>query len=1193
MKRAFLKYILIVALFGVALTFILSGCQTNTVSQYLVTFDPNGGEFTSDVTKSTWVEAGGSVSAPEADPVRAGYDFLGWFYNSDATDQVNFNTFKAVGTTVLYAGWIDSKLYPHDIKLSIVGEGVASADKASAVYGETVTLSINEVEGYVFDRIEVNGVSSTEKTFTMPAEVANVKVIYVLELYSVTIRETDYGSVSCSQAEAYMGDMLTFTATPNAGYYLSALQVSKSTLDNSNLSMEMPGYAVYAIPLFKEIDYEVTYGVSVSTVDAPEGASVTLSNNKAAAGQYVYADVTVPKGYVLSTLTYNGISFNDYFIMPSAAVTVSATFAVSDTDCTVSFTQTEGGTIALNGDYYTNSTPKCGETAHITVIPSDGYELDYIDVNGERYFGTTFVLKSASVTVKPYFIPIIHSVTVQDYACAEISVSLTAARAGRLVSYSVTVTDPDFYYVENTLKVNGVSPESGTYFVMPAANAVVSATFARYPEGSGNIGTITVSDMVNGEVTVSAVSAKAGAYVRASVTPSDGYTLTAGSLKYNGIPFENGFTMPVGNVVVSASFERLYTITPYIGLDGIFVPDRLTAIKGERVYLSYYSASNYVVNGATFVATRNGNATPVSISNNTLVMPDSDIVLSATFQSVGTVANAITVVTPENGSLELSVATAVFGAQVTVKAAPADGFTLSRVWYEGVSTEISAEIYGTFKMPAQAINIYAEFIASEVSDVPTVSEAYEKQKGAFSTLGANFYYSEAYSDIASFLNNASALSCFKSVAVFDYKFDFYVFECDASRLSEAVAVLYESFHGEKGNTKVKSFNGNTVIVSSVNSPDDDLALFYNGYVTADDYIFSERADGTYSIITYTGKDETVSIPESYNGKAISKINSYAFSSVASTLKAISLSNVTELAPFALCNLTKLTVLDLRAVTSLGKGALYGCSSVTSFTVDMTNTVLFIRNSVLYSKSGSTSSALEAYPIGTVSSTYTVLNTCNEIKPYAFYGAEALVTVDLSLTSVKKIGDYAFYGCKLLTNVSLDRVSYVGNFAFYNAEALSNVNLTALTSIGESAFSVGNTDLTLNLNNTIPAFLGTDGGIIAIKEGAKGNFTAYVRYVAYDKIRSSSVWRPYSKYIQISQTDLIGSKVAVIYELPLAATYVATERLDQAGLMATEPTAPTMEGYTFAGWYTDEALTVPFGGFSTKITSTIRLYAKFI
>ncbi len=47
-----------------------------------------------------------------------------------------------------------------------------------------------------------------------------------------------------------------------------------------------------------------------------------------------------------------------------------------------------------------------------------------------------------------------------------------------------------------------------------------------------------------------------------------------------------------------------------------------------------------------------------------------------------------------------------------------------------------------------------------------------------------------------------------------------------------------------------------------------------------------------------------------------------------------------------------------------------------------------------------------------------------------------------------------------------------------------------------------------------------------------------------------------------------------------------------GATAAEPTAPTRDGYTFNGWYSNETLTDPFD-FGTAITSAIPLYASWI
>ena len=52
-----------------------------------------------------------------------------------------------------------------------------------------------------------------------------------------------------------------------------------------------------------------------------------------------------------------------------------------------------------------------------------------------------------------------------------------------------------------------------------------------------------------------------------------------------------------------------------------------------------------------------------------------------------------------------------------------------------------------------------------------------------------------------------------------------------------------------------------------------------------------------------------------------------------------------------------------------------------------------------------------------------------------------------------------------------------------------------------------------------------------------------------------------------------------------------QQLVTKGEKASEPTAPTREGYTFAGWYSDSDLTSEFS-FDTAITASITLYAKW-
>lgn len=94
----------------------------------------------------------------------------------------------------------------------------------------------------------------------------------------------------------------------------------------------------------------------------------------------------------------------------------------------------------------------------------------------------------------------------------------------------------------------------------------------------------------------------------------------------------------------------------------------------------------------------------------------------------------------------------------------------------------------------------------------------------------------------------------------------------------------------------------------------------------------------------------------------------------------------------------------------------------------------------------------------------------EVKPYAFYGANAIVSVTAS-EDLKKIGDFAFYGNKMLetANLSSELVKSVGANAFASCERLTSLSLGCnIGTLGEGAFT-GCTALTsVEAYNLTPA-----------------------------------------------------------------------------------------------------------------------------
>ena len=126
-----------------------------------VKFNANGGAFadgeTEKLVAATFNEA---ITAPEGDPVRSGYDFLGWSKNSGATIPAELGTLTqeitADSTVVFYAVW-KVETYPAENGITFNADGGAFADgetvkRVAATYGETIAAPAAPTRtGYTFE----------------------------------------------------------------------------------------------------------------------------------------------------------------------------------------------------------------------------------------------------------------------------------------------------------------------------------------------------------------------------------------------------------------------------------------------------------------------------------------------------------------------------------------------------------------------------------------------------------------------------------------------------------------------------------------------------------------------------------------------------------------------------------------------------------------------------------------------------------------------------------------------------------------------------------------------------------------------------------------------------------------------------------------------------------------------------------
>ena len=124
------------------------------------------------------------------------------------------------------------------------------------------------------------------------------------------------------------------------------------------------------------------------------------------------------------------------------------------------------------------------------------------------------------------------------------------------------------------------------------------------------------------------------------------------------------------------------------------------------------------------------------------------------------------------------------------------------------------------------------------------------------------------------------------------------------------------------------------------------------------------------------------------------------------------------------------------VTSIGKYAFYGCSSLKSVTIP---------DSV-------TSIGRYAFESCTSLTSVTIPDSVTSIGRYAFESCTSLTSVTIP-DSVTSIGNGAFYWCTSLTGVTIpDSVTSIGAVAFFGCESLTSVTIPdSVTSIGEQTF----------------------------------------------------------------------------------------------------------------------------------------------
>lgn len=196
-----------------------------------------------------------------------------------------------------------------------------------------------------------------------------------------------------------------------------------------------------------------------------------------------------------------------------------------------------------------------------------------------------------------------------------------------------------------------------------------------------------------------------------------------------------------------------------------------------------------------------------------------------------------------------------------------------------------------------------------------------------------------------------------------------------------------------------------------------------------DYKFAINSDGqSYYLVSYTGYDRFVEVPETYNGYPVTSIGPKAFEQNKSIETVVLTSNITKIEDSAFFGASNLKTIDLpNSITSIGVSAFNGTINLKTIKIP----------------DGVTSIEAGTFGGGSGIESIEIPDGLKSIGSSAFFGASNLLSIDLpeGLTTIK---ENAFFGASSLSVVVIpNSVTSIGFSIFSGASGLTSITLPFL------------------------------------------------------------------------------------------------------------------------------------------------------
>ncbi len=265
------------------------------------------------------------------------------------------------------------------ITVSYTEGGTAWADKTAGYINDGYYVYYSCDKGYELSYIKINGQNMNINwsgiivpPFLFDGEDANVEVGFKKIDYSITVNQTEGGSLTVSSSTANFNDKVTVTATPAAGYKLDQITVNDDVLNGNSFTMPDGNVTVFAT--FKKIDYKVS-------INAGKNGKATVSAATANYGDKITVTSVPDKGYEVDSITVNGNAIKgNTFSMPAKDVTVKVTFKKTVAKVTLTLDKTSAKIVC--GSTQTLKATLKNSSSKISWKSSDS-KIASVDSNGK------------------------------------------------------------------------------------------------------------------------------------------------------------------------------------------------------------------------------------------------------------------------------------------------------------------------------------------------------------------------------------------------------------------------------------------------------------------------------------------------------------------------------------------------------------------------------------------------------------------------------------------------------------------------------------------------------------------------------------------------------------------------------------------------------------------------------------------